>query len=62
MISMKGACDLHIHTAPDIFTRTAVVRFSSLPSFAKETELIPDRKRSSVFDISRSIKIFHSFL
>ena len=23
MISMKGACDLHIHTAPDIFTRIA---------------------------------------
>ncbi|MFR5293417.1 MAG: DUF6282 family protein [Clostridium sp.] len=23
MISMKGACDLHIHTSPDIFARIA---------------------------------------
>ena len=48
--------------ALQIFFRTSIETFSFLPSFAKAMVLIPAFKRKSVFDISRSIKSFQSFL
>ena len=48
--------------ALQIFFKTSIETFSFLPSFAKAMVLIPAFKRKSVFDISRSIKSFQSFL
>ena len=44
------------------FFKTSIETFSFLPNLAKAMVLIPAFKRKSVFDISRSIKSFQSFL
>ena len=44
------------------FFKTSIETFSFLPNLAKAIVLIPAFKRKSVFDISRSIKSFQSFL
>ena len=45
-----------------IFTRTSVLTFSFLPSFARAVVVIPVAVRNSVLFISLSIRSFHNFL